>query len=187
MPPDCACAIDLCCVYAKLTLYFMVFFMVSLRDMRKIILVALLAIFAGHGVMADPALSVYAVDGTELRTFSLEELRDMPQVTITTSNEFVDQKSDFRGPLARDVLEHIKDHHFDEVMLKAANDYTIEIDVEEFYRYDVILALTVDGKELSVRDKGPIWIIYPMSQFRELQDPVFNNRLIWQLIRMDEL
>jgi hypothetical protein len=49
------------------------------------------------------------------------------------------------------------------------------------FTYDVILAVLRDGEVMSVRDKGPIWVIYPMDDYPELQDDVFNGRLVWQL------
>jgi hypothetical protein len=34
---------------------------------------------------------------------------------------------------------------------------------------------------MSVRENGPLWIIYPMSDHPELQAPIYNSRLVWQL------
>lgn len=47
--------------------------------------------------------------------------------------------------------------------------------------YDVILATTVDGKQLSVRDRGPLWVVYPTGDKPELRTPVFEARSVWQL------
>ena len=69
--------------------------------------------------------------------------------------------------------------------MTAANDYTVEIQAAEFETYDVIFALDIDGEILSMRDKGPIWLMYPISDFEELQKPIYNNRLIWQLVRVE--
>jgi hypothetical protein len=43
----------------------------------------------------------------------------------------------------------------------------------------------MDGVPLSKRDKGPIWMIYPMSDHEELRDPVYNSRLIWQVVKLE--
>ncbi len=53
--------------------------------------------------------------------------------------------------------------------------------------YDVIFAMSQNGERLSIRDKGPIWVIYPMTDNDELQDRVYNDRLIWQLVKVDTL
>jgi len=48
----------------------------------------------------------------------------------------------------------------------------------------VIFATSQDGIKFSLRDKGPIWVIYPMTDNRKLQDRVYNDRLIWQLVKV---
>ncbi|MCB1366754.1 MAG: molybdopterin-dependent oxidoreductase [Rhodobacteraceae bacterium] len=116
---------------------------------------------------------------------SLDDLRDLGETELRTGNEFVDGERLFRGPLVRDVLRHAGADNATLVRLTAANDYQVEIAAEEFMKYEVILALSMDGVPLSMRDKGPIWVIYPISSHAELQDPVFNNRLIWQLVKLE--
>ena len=109
----------------------------------------------------------------------------MAQTDVVTSNEFVDGKKHFKGPLMREVLAQFSGVKSGKVWLTAANDYQVEVATSEFADYDVILALSMDGVALSKRDKGPIWVIYPMSDFAELRDPVYNSRLIWQLVKVE--
>jgi len=113
------------------------------------------------------------------------ELQQLDQVELRTENEFVDGLTTFTGPLARDVLDSVGRGVRNTVLLTAANDFQVEIPISDFDNYDVVFALSANGETLSPRDKGPIWVIYPMSQHNELQDPIFNARLIWQLVRID--
>jgi hypothetical protein len=39
----------------------------------------------------------------------------------------------------------------------------------------------MDGQYLKIMDKGPIWIVYPRDQYRELQDSLTDKRWVWQL------
>jgi len=147
-------------------------------------LVFLVAALIGGMTLSQTVLTVSnATSGTTM-TFSLADLQAMPQTDIRTENEFVDGKRDFRGPLARNVLDLAGGKQAKTVILTAANDYQVEFKAVELRKYDVILALTMDGKALSRRGKGPIWMIYPMSDHAELRDPVFNSRLIWQLVKI---
>jgi hypothetical protein len=113
------------------------------------------------------------------------DLKALPQVTVRTGNEFVSGVPRFVGPLARDVVGLLGRGHATVAKLTAANDFAVEIDLAEFQQYDVILAMEQDGRPLSRRDKGPIWLIYPMDDHVNLQDPIYNNRLIWQLVRIE--
>lgn len=154
--------------------------------LRLTISTLVLALFAG-ATWADDVLEVHARDGTLLKAYSLADLQAFDQITMRTSNEFVDGIATFTGPLAMAVLEDAGLPGDGMVRMTAANDYLIEVDTREFRHYGVILALTQDGKALSRRDKGPIWMMYPTSQFDELKEPVYNSRLIWQLVRIDQL
>jgi len=143
-----------------------------------------LSLFSGV-VAAQVVLTVEREGAPETaRSFTLAELKAMPQSEIRTANEFIDGVRSFRGPRVSYLLRICNADGAASVRMIALNDYEVEVQVSEFDKYQPILALTMDGKELSVRDKGPIWVIYPMSDFSELRDPVFNSRLIWQLDRI---
>ena len=145
----------------------------------------LFAALIGSFATAQIALTVAPVSGGEVKTFTIEELKALGETEIRTANEFVDGVRVFRGPLVRDVLRASKAAGSSRVWMTAANDYQVEVDPKEFFDYDAILALSMDGQPLSRRDKGPIWVIYPMSDFAELRDPVYNSRLIWQLVKLE--
>jgi hypothetical protein len=158
------------------------------RAARVLALAAGLAMAAPALVAADPALTlVRGPEGTESLDFTLEALAELPQVTIVTENEFSDGAVSYRGPLIRDVLAHLGLDQAATIRLTAANDYYVDIPSSDFRRYNVILALEADGARLSRREKGPLWVMYPISDHSELRDPVYNTRLIWQVVRIESL
>jgi hypothetical protein len=114
-----------------------------------------------------------------------EDLTALPQITVRESNQYVDDVTEFSGPLGRVVVDLIGRGTGDTIVLTAANDYSIEAPLSDFDRFDVVFAMVMDGKEMSLRDKGPIWVIYPISTSSELQDPIYNSRLVWQLSHME--
>jgi len=117
--------------------------------------------------------------------FSEADLLALPQVTIRTRTEFTDGVVEFVGPLARDAIAFIETGAATTVHLVAANDYAIDIPLSDLADYDVILALQANGERLTRRDKGPIWLMYPLDDHAELQDPTYTIRLIWQLTVME--
>jgi len=119
------------------------------------------------------------------RSFTATEFAELPQQTIETANEFVDGVNSFNGPLVRDVLELLGKPAGEMVKMTAVNDYQVVIPLEELLTYDVILATHMNGVPLSRRDKGPIWVIYPMSDNPELRSAEFNSKLIWQLSQVE--
>jgi hypothetical protein len=122
-------------------------------------------------------------DGATIE-YDLAALQALPQTEYTTENGFIDSASVFSGPLLRDVLELSDLHDEDTITLKAANDYKISYPVSDATDYDVIIATQMDGVVMSVREKGPLWLMYPFSDFPELSDGIFKSRIIWQLIEV---
>ena len=120
---------------------------------------------------------VAAFDRAMLEGLGLRRLR--------TSTAFTDGEKAFEGVLVRDLMERVGMRGATKVTARALNDYMIEIPLSDFARYDVLLALRMDGRDLTARDKGPIWIVYPRDQFRELQDLRYDDRWIWQLNRLE--
>ncbi len=47
-----------------------------------------------------------------------------------------------------------------------------------------IIAYLQNGNPMSVRDKGPLWVIYPYDDNPDYQSEVTYSRSIWQLDRI---
>lgn len=114
-------------------------------------------------------------------SFSRADLESLEQQQIRTSNDFVDGIATFRGPSAYALIDQIGRAGAKTVRMVAANDYFVDIEIEELERYGAILALEMNEERLTTRDRGPIWLMYPIDQHEELQISAINNRLIWQL------
>ncbi|MGL4287834.1 MAG: molybdopterin-dependent oxidoreductase, partial [Phreatobacter sp.] len=72
----------------------------------------------------------------------------------------------------------------DRIQAIALNDYTTEIPVEDFTRYNVILALKRNNEYMPVRDKGPLFIVYPYDSDPELRSQKYYSRSAWQLAQI---
>ena len=118
--------------------------------------------------------------------FDRQMLEALGTKKLKTSTAWTTGVSEFEGVLARDLLDNVGASGTT-VTASALNDYTVSIPIDELRRYPVMLALKMDGEYLLPKDKGPIWIIYPRDQNRELQDSMIDKRWIWQLnkIRID--
>jgi len=138
----------------------------------------------GPARAAGPALELLGVEDQEL-DLSLDQLEAMPQVTVETENEFSNGLVSYRGPLVRDVLALVGLEDRDTVRFTAANDYFVDIPTGDFRDYDAILAMEANGERLSRREKGPLWLMYPISEHAALRDPIYLRRLIWQVVRIE--
>lgn len=158
--------------------------MTYLRKIAVLFSIALALVTPRLAVAQDTMLTVInTLNGTEM-ALTEADLMAVEQATVNTENEFVDAMTAFQGPLGRDVLALVGASG-GTVVLTAVNDYAVEVPYEDFVNYEVVFATSADGETFSRRDKGPIWVVYPMSDHAELQDPVYNARLIWQLVKVE--
>lgn len=134
---------------------------------------------------AAPALQLVGAGAAETVDLSIDELAAMPQYDMATENEFADGKVTYRGPRVEEVLARLGLDKLDSVRFVAANDYYVDIPTEDLVKYHAILAMQADGKALTRREKGPLWLMYPISDYPALQDPIYMRRLIWQVVRIE--
>lgn len=112
--------------------------------------------------------------------FDRAMLENLGESTLTTWTPWTEGDQVFQGILVRTLLESVGSRG-KTLSLRALNDYVVDIPVSDFIDYPVVAALKRNGKYLRVRDKGPIWIVYPRDDFPELQTSVMDQKWIWQL------
>lgn len=115
--------------------------------------------------------------------FDRHMLEELGVTGFSTSTSWTDGTPRFEGVLARDVLKAVGASG-DTVTATALNDYSIEIPIADFESYPVLFAMRMDGTELTRRDKGPIWIVYPRDRHRELQNQKVDAKWIWQVVKL---
>jgi hypothetical protein len=116
--------------------------------------------------------------------FSMQMLEKLPQKTFTTQAPWYPTKVEFTGPLLRDVLA-AAGAKGTKIVATALNDYRTEIPFEDALKHDMIIARLLNGKPMPIREKGPLFIVYPYDTKAELKAEKFYNRSAWQLARLD--
>ena len=110
-------------------------------------------------------------------------LMAMPKVQFTTSTIWTENAVEFTGVSLQHVLEHAG---FQGAGIEAValNDYKVEIPAREIEDGAPIIAYLMNGEEMSARDKGPLWIVYPYDEDAKFRSEVVYSRSIWQLDRI---
>lgn len=112
--------------------------------------------------------------------FDMAMLAQLPQVHLRTSTPWYDRARQFTGPLLRDVLA-AAGAHGTALRAHSLNDYQVSIPMDDVQQHGVVLARLIDGAALAVRDKGPLFIIYPFDQNPALRSTLYYTRCAWQL------
>lgn len=116
--------------------------------------------------------------------FDMAMLEALPQREIVAPTPWYDEPRRFAGPLLRDVLA-AAGATGTTLRASALNNYRVEIPFDDAVRHDVVLAHLLDGKPMSVREKGPLFVMYPFDRKPELRNAVYYSRCIWQLRAID--
>lgn len=157
-------------------------------------LVGLLATAAAAGTLAlprpqGPVLlqvtgAIAVTNDGAAASFDRAMLEAMPQHRMETYTDWTEGLQVFEGPLLADLLARVGARG-DSLHATALNDYAVDIPATDPDEYPVLLALRHNGQPMSVRNKGPIWIVYPNPDPESAKASPHNEKSIWQLRSVD--
>lgn len=115
--------------------------------------------------------------------FDREMLEALEWKDIQSFTAFTEGEQNFSGPTLKSLLEAVGAQG-SMLQATAIDDYGLEIPVSDADEYSVILALLHNGKPMRVRDKGPIWVVYPATE-EQAPERKFYISMIWQLVSIE--
>ncbi|MBT8411547.1 MAG: molybdopterin-dependent oxidoreductase [Octadecabacter sp.] len=133
--------------------------------------------------VAGETLLTVTHDG-EVQTYDLDALQEMGAATFETETIWTDGAQSFTGVPLTALVEDL-DLDDGVLLASAINDYTVEIPVSDAVEGGPIIAYLNNGAPMSVRDKGPLWIVYPYDSNPDYQSEQIYSRSIWQLDRIE--
>lgn len=119
----------------------------------------------------------------ETAQFDLAMLQALGETEIVTDTIWTPGTHRFTGVLLDTLLGAVGAQGA-RLQATAINDYTVEIPATDATAQGPIIAYAMDGKPMSRRDKGPLWVIYPYAADPQYRTEVIYSRSIWQLDRM---
>lgn len=128
------------------------------------------------------ALEVVSPEGKTV-ALNLSELDALDQSEFATSTIWTDGLIRFSGVAVGKILDHVG-MTGTTLRLTALNDYSIEMPVAELGVRTPIVATRMDGETMSVRDKGPYWVVYPFDENPGYRTETNHARSVWQLVRL---
>jgi hypothetical protein len=135
----------------------------------------------GPVVLTLRGRGIGAANGVEQASFDMAMLERLPQQRIVTQTPWYNRPRAFTGPLLRAVLAAAGAAGGDKLRLVALNDYRVEMPLVDARDHDVIIARLLDDKPMSVREKGPLFVMYPFDREPQLRNSQYFSRCVWQL------
>ncbi len=116
--------------------------------------------------------------------FDMALLKSLGSTTFKTSSPWT-PLSEFTGVRLNTLLASVG-VNFEDVTIRAsaANDYWFDLSEIDFDKYPIMVAYEKNGKTLSVRELGPLWIVFPWDANPELLTEKNKASSVWQLLSL---
>lgn len=111
---------------------------------------------------------------------TLSEFEAIDASTVETRTPWHKGKTRFSGVSGKALLKYLGTISL-EVDAIALNDYKVTLPVSDLSASGLIFATRKNGEPMSIREKGPVFIIYPFDADPSLDNEVIYARSIWQL------
>jgi hypothetical protein len=115
--------------------------------------------------------------------FDREMLEAQDWSSFTTSTPWYDAPVTFAGVRMEKLMQTVRADG-ETAVAASLNDYETRIPIGDFTRFGVLLALKRNGEYMPVREKGPLFIVYPYDSEPELRSQKYYSRSAWQLARL---
>ncbi|PYF12778.1 hypothetical protein C8J30_101159 [Rhodobacter viridis] len=116
--------------------------------------------------------------------FDATMLAALPRTNFETSTIWTEGVQAFSGIELRALLDRLGVTD-GTLKITAINDYSVQIPVSDIAAGGALLADHRDGKLMTVRDKGPLWLVYPYDSASEFRNEVVYSRSVWQVDRIE--
>jgi hypothetical protein len=147
---------------------------------------ASLGVTAAFADVTDLVLRWNGKDGALIaeRTLDIAAVEALPQVEFTTETPWTDGKQTFSGP-SLGTLAALGGAPVRDARVTALNDYEMNVPAEDWETLGAILAVRRNGELMPVQDKGPYWVMYPISSDSKLNTQFYHGRMVWQVKYID--
>ncbi len=147
---------------------------------------SLLLVLFSFGTQASSS-SLLQLILPDKREITLDEaaLAALPQVEFETATPWTLGIHRYRGPTLKSVLAAQQVDSASAIDVAALNGYQQRVDLSLFAKVPLTLVRYQDDKPLTRRNKGPLWLLVPLSAHPDMDVSAIHNNMVWQVIRIE--
>lgn len=147
---------------------------------------SLLLVLFSFGTQASSS-SLLQLILPDKREITLDEaaLAALPQVEFETATPWTLGTHRYRGPTLKSVLAAQQVDSASAIDVAALNGYQQRVDLSLFAKVPLTLVRYQDDKPLTRHNKGPLWLLVPLSAHPDMDVSAIHNNMVWQVIRIE--
>ncbi|WP_249690598.1 hypothetical protein [Stappia sp. WLB 29] len=119
------------------------------------------------------------------RDLAIEEIERLPTVEIQGNASPDEPVTTFRGVLLSDLVEMIGAGEAEGLIVRASDGYSADIPREDWERWPIVVATRVGQERLTLRQRGPARIVYPIARYPELDGRTYVDRSVWLIVEIE--
>lgn len=131
---------------------------------------------------ADALFAKLEVQFEAAYEFTSDDLKALPQATITAGYPNWPSKVTVKGPTLKDILAKVGAAG-SVVSVRAVDGYAPEFNLSEIDVDKFILAIEADDKPLGMGGRGPLWLVFPQNSYEG--QPEDDGGLTWAAIHIE--
>lgn len=139
---------------------------------------------AADAVVLTVSGAVEAAPTAEGWVFDLAALKALEAETYETTTIWTEGDQAFVGVSLATLKAHVGGAE-GTIRAVALNDYAVNIPTTDAVDGAAMVAYLRNGEDMSRRDKGPLWIVYPFDDKPIYRTEEYYSRSIWQLDRLE--
>jgi hypothetical protein len=112
--------------------------------------------------------------------FDLAMLEALGTRELVTTTPWTEGELRFSGVDPRSLLAAVEARGT-ELEITALDGYRAVVPLADLERFPTLLATRRDGRPMPVRERGPLWLVYPWSTHPETAGQPYRGRAVWQL------
>ena len=133
----------------------------------------------GKQVLEVTGMIDATTDGTSAY-FDIDQLMALGPKQITTATPWTSGTVNFVGIPVKALLDAVKASG-ETLSVTALNHYTASMPIDVLTDANAILAYEMDGQRLKIRDKGPLWVIFPFDDDAKYRTDAYLAYAVWQV------
>ncbi len=160
----------------------------AVRALTMALALSLLSLPAAGGTLPAPqGRVILEVSGAIVNSnasgkarFDLTALEAMATTTLSTSTPWTKGVQTFEGFALASLLD-VVGATGTSIKAVALNDYSAVLPIEDSIAAGAFVAVRANGHRMSVRERGPLWIVFPYDTDSRLTTDAYLNRSVWQV------
>lgn len=132
-----------------------------------------------------PILTISGAISSGSVQFDRPTLRAIGVISYTVNDPFAGRPVTYQGVLLSRLLEVVGASRSAHTLhMVALNDYETDIQMADVARWPIMLAYIADGKPMTVVEKGPLMVVFPIHAY-DIDPVAYTPQWVWQLARIE--